>query len=125
MYVLETTKTIYVDVDDTLIFWTGTDTAVNTKFVKINGETFRCNLPLVEKLHILKAAGYKIIVWSQGGGDWARDVSEAIGITDLIEACLAKPMFYYDDLPVDKWIGKRIDPSAQLKPGVEISPKTL
>lgn len=50
--------------------------------------------------------GCAILLWSQNGPRWAKAVADALKLTPTM--ILAKPFMIVDDLPVKKWIGKRL-----------------
>lgn len=103
-------KTLYVDVDDTLAM--GDLSKFPPEEQVLIGYT---NGPIavvpnqknINLLTLFWKLGYTIIVWSQTGSDWAREVVIAFGLKDLVSVCLTKPMFYMDDKDVSKWIGPR------------------
>lgn len=72
-------KTIYVDVDGTLILK--------------NGET---NQDLIDFL-ISKANTYELILWSMAGERHAREVADRLKITSLFSHILTKPGYMIDD----------------------------
>lgn len=84
---------IYVDVDDTLIFW---------KPGSKKGEAEDClgyNELLCKLLRRLHATGKaEIILWSGAGARHAEDVAKEAGITDIVKAYLTKPLIFVDDL---------------------------
>ena len=51
-----------------------------------------------------KARGHYVVVWSQGGYQWARAVCETLGITDLVDEVKTKPKWIIDDLPPSVWM---------------------
>lgn len=100
---------VYFDVDDTLVMWGRPRNDPEGVFIKTDcrfadGE----KLWLVpHKVHITKLKAYKdtgakVIVWSAGGGQWAKDVVTQLGLENYVDACLPKPDIAYDDLPADE-----------------------
>ena len=86
-------KVVFVDVDDTLIRTCGTK---------------RIPMPIaINRCKRLKAEGYKLYLWSDGGEDHAREVAAHLGIADLFECIMAKPDIVIDDVFVNDWIGER------------------
>jgi hypothetical protein len=52
--------------------------------------------------------GANVIVWSRGGWEWACAVIEALGIEPWVDEVYTKPIVYYDDTPVKKWLKDRV-----------------
>jgi len=113
-YVKFTDKnTAYFDCDDTLIIWATNMTEEQEKrSVKVTdamGDTFHIpNTPMIDKLKDHHFKGDAVVVWSQGGSDWAEAVVKALGLAEYVDVILTKPTHYYDDLEVDMWMPKRI-----------------
>lgn len=94
--------TAYFDVDDTLVIY-------SDKF-KEEQILFECyglkyylapHLEHIELLKQHKASGYKIVVWSHQGGEWAETVCNKLGISHLVDHFISKPTIFYDDLPAN------------------------
>lgn len=100
------------DVDETLVNWTwepGKDTIV----IKTSWNTeieVSPNHTTISKLISHSLIGHYVIVWSQGGNEWARAVVDGLGLTRYVNVIATKPKWYYDDIPADHWMG-RIDPT--------------
>ena len=113
-YVKFTDKnTAYFDVDDTLIMWVTNMTEEQEKRSVMvedgNNYTFHIpNTPMIEKLKEHKMKGDDVVVWSQGGADWAEAVVIALDLERYVDVILTKPTHYYDDLEIDAWMPKRI-----------------
>ncbi len=123
--------TIYVDVDDTLVMWEGigqgdsnlmqnavaVEYSVHSLHV-VNGreipvERILTQLVIPNKAHIdllkeSKAGGMSVVVWSQGGSDWAEAVVKALNLTQFVDAVVSKPVAYVDDLPATEFMTDRI-----------------
>ena len=83
-------RAVYVDVDDTLIRYEGTQ---------------RTPVPAVmARVKALHAAGETLHLWSSGGAEYARTVAVELGLVDCFVAFLPKPEMYIDDLPAHDWI---------------------
>lgn len=54
-----------------------------------------------------KARGHLVIVWSDGGWEWARDVVEWLGIENYVDLCMSKPKWYIDDKDANDWAMER------------------
>ncbi|MUV13337.1 DUF705 domain-containing protein [Noviluteimonas gilva] len=83
------TRTVFVDVDDTLIRSIGTR---------------RIPMPaVVESVRALHRAGVTLYLWSTGGADYARASAVELGIEQCFVAFLPKPDAYLDDQSVADW----------------------
>ncbi|MCP4787921.1 MAG: hydrolase [Fuerstiella sp.] len=76
-------RVIFIDVDDTLI------RSVGTKQIPMPASA-----DYVRRMH---AAGHTLYCWTRGGGDYARDVAQSLGIADCFVAFLPKPDVVLDD----------------------------
>lgn len=109
-------ESAYFDCDDTLIYWPthkypGTMNIKDPCLVKIGKEEEGIMCTPMEK-HIAalkqhKAQGNSVIVWSAGGADWAEAVVKALGLEEYVDACMAKPAIYYDDLDCRQFMGSK------------------
>lgn len=103
-------RTVFFDVDDTLIEWKECDPndelAVS---IKKNGYTFfkREIRAHTTELKLQRKTGNTVVVWSAGGADWAASAIEALGLKEYVDVCLTKPDFYYDDKDVKDWFPKK------------------
>lgn len=68
-----------------------------------------------------KAQGYTIIVWSAAGYRWARSATKALGIEDIVDFRMSKPLKYIDDLRGPEGVlGSRVYiPLEQIKKVIE------
>jgi phosphoserine phosphatase len=82
-------RVIFVDVDDTLV------RTVGTKRIPMPGA--------IEQVRGLHRGGAALFLWSSGGGAYARDTAEELGITDLFQSFLPKPDVYIDDQSFEEW----------------------
>jgi len=99
------------DVDDTLILWgrlLNNDEPTTEMLCPYTGVTEKgqTHLEHVERIKQHKADGHFVIVWSQGGGEYAYNACVGLGILEYVDLCLDKPMQYYDDLDCSKWMGR-------------------
>lgn len=76
---------------------------VTSEFVSV-----QINTAMVRLLKESKARGSYVIVWSRGGYQWASEVIKALGLVDYVDLVLSKPMTYFDDTPVEKWLPYRV-----------------
>lgn len=84
MFVLKSDKTLFVDVDDTLVIWEGT--------------TYRphqAHIDLIKRFH---ARNQQVVVWSAGGWEWALRVVQELELEPYVQAVLCKPVWWVDDL---------------------------
>lgn len=61
----------------------------------------------VEMLKAYKRAGYFIIVWSNGAAAWSKEVVEALDISSFVDLIITKPLYIFDDLPIEDALGQR------------------
>ena len=82
-------RTVFVDVDDTLI------RSVGSKRIPMPS--------VVANIRELHKKGIQLYLWSSGGGEYARMSAVELGIQDCFVAFLPKPDVYIDDQPVHEW----------------------
>ena len=90
------------DVDDTLISYGGSSIGI------VQGVFIQHVDPIVENIEALKKHkkwGQHIVVWSRSGHKWAEAVVIALKLEKYVDQVMCKPLFYYDDIPVEKWMG--------------------
>ena len=103
MNVIKGNKFVYFDVDETLVKWSydryEADKAILFEIDMISEYL----VPHSKHIELLKR--YKtrtkdtvIVVWSQGGWDWAETVVKTLGLEEYVDAILTKPDIYVDDL---------------------------
>lgn len=80
---LNANSVIYVDVDDTLV------RSFGPKQIPILG-----TVDFVRKMH---RAGHTLYCWSRGGGEYAKQVAETLGVDDCFTGFLPKPDVIVDD----------------------------
>lgn len=91
-------KTVYIDVDDTLVRTFGTKRIPMTHTIVFTKK--------------LKNAGATLYCWSKAGGAYAKKIAEEFEIADCFDGFLTKPDIVIDDCLFDKWISKEIHPNA-------------
>lgn len=102
------------DLDGTLIIHESMANVPNTERVAVedpvtgNYIIVRINRPMVRLLRESKARGAYVIVWSRGGFQWAVNTIKALGLEAHVDQVMSKPMAYFDDTPVDKWLPYRV-----------------
>ncbi len=77
-------KTIAFDCDGTLQDYTG-----------------KPRPTIIEMVKLYKAAGYKVVVWSGGGKDYAEEVARKVGIDDIVDEAQMKNLALKPDIAVD------------------------
>ena len=102
-------KTVYFDVDDTLLEW-DTCRKNDPDAVKIenNGHVFykKAIQPNIKNLKSHFLAGHLVVVWSAGGAAWAETVVKALKLQKYVNIILTKPDYYYDDKDATEWFPK-------------------
>ncbi|MDD3412588.1 MAG: hypothetical protein PHY47_01175 [Lachnospiraceae bacterium] len=92
-------RSVYFDVDDTLVDWNQSHSEDALAFNN-NGyiEMLKPKWDIIKKLKEHKRNGDTIIVWSQNGWDWCKEVVTTLSIESYVDAVITKPDIYYDDL---------------------------
>ncbi len=124
MIVIPGDTIVYVDCDDTLIFWSSTPEELETKGVDFmcegslvsrhgqvrSVETYTVRLvphrKHIEQIKKHKARGHTVVVWSQGGFSWGETVVRTLGLEAYVDLVIAKPLWLYDDLPASEFMPK-------------------
>jgi hypothetical protein len=60
----------------------------------------------IEQLRKHKMRGHTVIVWSAGGYDWAAAVVKTLGLENIVDLVISKPIWVYDDLPPNEFMPK-------------------
>ena len=94
-------RVAFVDVDDTLV------RSVGTKRIPM--------VRSIEHVRTLKNDGWELYCWSAGGGEYARQSAEELGIADCVVGFLPKPTLMIDDLRPDEWRGLTVIHPAHLQ----------
>ena len=100
-------KTVYFDVDDTLMEWYPCEQHVqDAVYFNNNGHEFykRAIMPNIKALMAHHRAGHLVVVWSAGGSGHAENVIKTLNLTDYVDVILTKPDYYYDDKPASEWM---------------------
>lgn len=61
-----------------------------------------CLVPHKKHVEMLKQfafRGHTVVVWSQGGSDWAEAAVEALGLQKYVDIIMPKPYWFFDDIP--------------------------
>ena len=100
------------DCDDTLIFWSTPigypGPAVEINEINAYGNSvvsgrFAVNTVLVDDLKARRRRGHTVVVWSQGGGPWARAVVKALKLGAYVDIIMSKPSWVFDDIDPSVW----------------------
>lgn len=90
MYVLKSDKTLFVDVDNTLVIWE-----------ELGYRPHQGHVDLIKKFH---HRGQAVVVWSQGGWEWALKIVKELGLEPYVTATMCKPAWYCDDLRSEEFL---------------------
>jgi phosphoserine phosphatase len=119
MNTIENDNVVCFDVDDTLVMWSIPTERAHEAITFDNfgyATELLPHLKHVELLKQFKVRGHYVVVWSQGGYQWAREVVKTLGIEKYVDSVMTKPKWIVDDLPPGAWLtrsymdldGKRI-----------------
>lgn len=104
MFKLPDINTVYFDVDDTLVLHHDMlpSEVMEEKGIRIDIHNFAFwvvpHEPHIKLLKEFKSNGKLIVVWSQGGSDWAEAVVDALNLREHVDLCVCKPTWFVDDL---------------------------
>jgi len=76
---------------------------VTKRFIKVG-----VNRAMVRLLKEEKKRGSYTIVWSRSGYEWANNVIQCLYLDDYVDLIMSKPIVYFDDTPVKKWLKDRV-----------------
>lgn len=135
MKVIRATRSVFFDVDDTLVIWDWQSIDPEGKgLISILDKQSGCvelvypHLRHIELMRQFKARGHTVVVWSQGGHEWAETICLALGIENLVDLVMDKPNWYVDDLHASDWMRSPIfldpiDPNKDERWGMPVQPK--
>jgi len=101
-----------VDIDDTLLLWDVPKEGPMVTFTEPHTKdsiTVPINENNIRLLKEKKARGAYIILWSQGGWEYAKTVADALGLHDYIDLIMTKPIGIIDDLEAHAWMPKAVN----------------
>lgn len=108
MKIIEGEAFVYFDVDDTLVKWNLPIPEEAIMFTSPDDPSdiwaLTPNWPVILKLKEHKRNGDTVIVWSQGGWAWAKEVVTVLKLESYVDAILSKPHKFYDDVPALKFM---------------------
>lgn len=98
MFITPEKPHMYFDVDGTLVrpLLKG-ENFLEEDVSLIGGRLFKVNKSVVDDLRVCKARSHIVVVWSQGGSDWAATVVKALSLEKYVTVVMAKPSWYIDD----------------------------
>lgn len=112
MKVIESTKSVFFDVDDTLVIWQFDDDEKNLAIdFGVRPGITEMAVPNEYHIKLLKefaARGHTVVVWSAGGWEWAKHVVEVLGLEKYVDLVMSKPDWYIDDKPANYFMGNPI-----------------
>jgi|SRR5665213_730286 len=76
----------------------------------VTGKTIKVgvNRAMVRLLKEEFQRGSFILVWSRSGYQWAKNVVIALELEQYVGQVMSKPIVYFDDTPVKKWLKDRV-----------------
>lgn len=103
--------TVFFDVDDTLVVWGNWD-EYTPNVIRVPDQ-FGDVMLVPHSAHISaliseKKKGSVVVVWSQGGSDWAESVVNVLGLQNYVDLVMRKGEKYYDDLHVTDFMTERV-----------------
>jgi hypothetical protein len=117
MKVIKNEKTVFFDIDNTLVFSSLDPLIANLNpvtcvevFDPINERFMNMVVhePMVRLLREEHHRGSYVVVWSRGGYAWAGSVISALGLEKCVHEIMTKPMVYFDDRPIEEWLPYRV-----------------
>lgn len=108
-----TGRVVTFDCDDTLVHWVPDGIEPPEGAIAVPWPTGGVQWCTIVQEHVaaLQYHGRQeddlVIVWSQGGAEWASNVVKALGLEWFVDIVVGKPQVHYDDLPSTEWMGER------------------
>jgi hypothetical protein len=119
MKILAKEQIVFFDIDSTLILENQPSSMHDIKVEDPLDSTHHVWVqPHTAMIRLLKeeySRGSTVIVWSRGGYQWAANVIKALGLEEMVNMAMSKPMVYFDDMPIEKWLPYRV----YLEPGTK------
>lgn len=107
MIVMPERKTVYFDIDDTLVASSAESIFPdNSREVNFRNRRFLVHSKHCELMKDFKARGHIVVVWSAGGSEWAEQVILALKLQSYVDLIITKPDWYVDDKPSSDWLGE-------------------
>lgn len=111
MKILEGETVVMCDIDDTILMWDNSDSDHRIKTICPYSGDIRYLRPHnrhIELLKQYKARGFTIVFWSAAGYLWAKEAVNVLGLNDIADLIMTKPMKYLDDLQANEVLGARV-----------------
>lgn len=115
MIVIKNERTVFFDVDGTLVEQPVEPGAPIKDLVHIEDPLlpnrymlFKVNEAMVRLLKEEHHRGAHVVVWSRGGYEWAATVVDALDIRNYVHQVMTKPLVYFDDVSVEQWLPYRV-----------------
>lgn len=111
MNIIESENTVFFDVDGTLVLAHGEGPGRDISIldpVTHNYITLTAHEPNIRLLEEEHHRGSFVVVWSRGGYEWATNVIKALNLQDRVHIVMSKPLVYFDDVQIDKWLPYRV-----------------
>lgn len=106
-FLLNSDKIVSFDCDDTLVMWPNNPYQYRKDAVRLELGPKKDivylypHLKHIRKLKGHKRSGYKVIIWSMGGYEWALEVATKLELLDHVDLIMSKPIYLYDDMPLN------------------------
>ena len=97
---------IAFDVDDTLITFENKENCELIEISSLDGRYKDYARPLKKHIDMVKNSkvrGHYVVVWSQGGVNWAEAVVKALHLEEFVDLIMCKPSWLVDDIPPNEW----------------------
>lgn len=101
-----------VDIDDTLLLWDAPKEGPMVTFIEPHSGdeiTVPINENNIRLLKEKKARGCSIVLWTQGGYEYANAVATALNIRGHVDLIMGKPEGIIDDLEASAWMPKAVN----------------
>jgi phosphoserine phosphatase len=103
MKVIKSTKTVFFDVDETLLVFNHESAYPTKELVAVKNQksgTTAYAMPHCRHIALMqefKARGHTVVVWSQGGSAWAAQAVRLLKLESHVDYAMGKPDWYVDD----------------------------
>lgn len=107
MKVIEKDKVVYFDCDETLVMW---NYPLEVKDCGMEFDNYGFKEWLVPNFRMMDALkknysqGAHIVVWSQNGYKWAKEVVTKLGLSKYVHYVQTKPDLIFDDIRPEEFI---------------------
>ena len=115
MIKIEDKPIVYCDVDSTLVMWREHEVPESQRdnfLILWASPNYKVAVwehkEHVKMLKEFKARGHTVVVWSQGGSDWAESVVDALNLREIVDLVAPKPYWFFDDLTAEEFMPNSI-----------------